>query len=51
MSQVIGIILIIVAIGLLADKLMFSPWERFMHLRWGTHGEGLRLGMEGQAGR
>jgi NitT/TauT family transport system permease protein len=36
MSQVIGVMLIIVVIGLLADKLMFSPWERFMHQRWGT---------------
>jgi NitT/TauT family transport system permease protein len=36
MSQVIGIMLIIIVIGLLADKLMFSPWERFMHQRWGT---------------
>jgi len=36
MDQVIGIMLIIVVIGLLADKLMFSPWERFFHRRWGT---------------
>ena len=36
MDQVIGIMLIIVVIGLLADKLMFSPWERFFHGRWGT---------------
>ncbi len=36
MDQVIGIMLIIVAIGLLADKILFSPWERFLHRRWGT---------------
>jgi NitT/TauT family transport system permease protein len=28
--------LVIVAIGLLADKLIFSPWEQFLHRRWGT---------------
>jgi NitT/TauT family transport system permease protein len=38
MEQVIGIMLIIVLIGLLADKVLFSPWERFMHRRWGTSG-------------
>jgi len=21
---------------LLADKILFSPWERFLHRRWGT---------------
>jgi NitT/TauT family transport system permease protein len=36
MEQVIGIMLVIVAIGLLADKILFSPWERFLHRRWGT---------------
>ncbi len=36
MDQVIGIMLVIVAIGLLADKTVFSPWERFLHRRWGT---------------
>ena len=36
MDQVIGIMLVIVAIGLLADKLIFSPWEQFLHRRWGT---------------
>ncbi len=38
MDQVIGIMLIIVVIGLLADKLLFSPWERFLHRRWGLYG-------------
>ena len=36
MDQVIGVMLIIVVIGLLADRVMFSPWERFLHQRWGT---------------
>jgi NitT/TauT family transport system permease protein len=36
MDQVIGIMLVIVVIGLVADKLLFSPWERFLHRRWGT---------------
>jgi len=36
MDQVIGIMFVIVVIGLLADKIMFSPWEKFMHRRWGT---------------
>jgi NitT/TauT family transport system permease protein len=36
MDQVLGIMFVIVVIGLLADKIMFSPWERFLHRRWGT---------------
>ena len=36
MDQVIGIILVIIVIGLLADKILFSPVERFLHARWGT---------------
>jgi NitT/TauT family transport system permease protein len=36
MNQVIGVMLVIVLIGLLADKLLFAPWERFLHRRWGT---------------
>ena len=36
MDQVIGIMLVIVAIGLLADKIFFSPVETFLHRRWGT---------------
>jgi NitT/TauT family transport system permease protein len=36
MDQVIGVIIVIVLIGLLADKVLFSPWERFLHRRWGT---------------
>jgi len=37
MEQVIGVMLAIVLIGLLADRLLFSPWERFLHRRWGTN--------------
>jgi NitT/TauT family transport system permease protein len=37
MEQVIGVMLVIVLIGLFADRLMFSPWERFLHRRWGTN--------------
>lgn len=36
MGAVAGIMLVIVLIGLLADKILFSPFERFMHKRWGT---------------
>jgi NitT/TauT family transport system permease protein len=36
MDQVIGVMIVIVLIGLLADKILFSPWERFLHRRWGT---------------
>jgi NitT/TauT family transport system permease protein len=36
MEQVVGIMLVIVVIGLVADKVLFSPWERFLHRRWGT---------------
>jgi NitT/TauT family transport system permease protein len=36
MDQVIGVMVVIVVIGLVADKVLFSPWERFLHRRWGT---------------
>lgn len=36
MDQVLGVMFVIVLIGLLADKVLFSPWERFLHRRWGT---------------
>jgi NitT/TauT family transport system permease protein len=36
MDQVIGIMLVIIVIGLVTDKTLFAPWERFMHRRWGT---------------
>lgn len=38
MEQVTGVMLVIVLIGLLADKILFSPWERFLHRRWGLNG-------------
>jgi NitT/TauT family transport system permease protein len=28
--------LVIIVIGLLTDKILFSPWEEFLHRRWGT---------------
>jgi NitT/TauT family transport system permease protein len=36
MEQVIGVLAVIVVIGLLAGKILFSPWERFLHHLWGT---------------
>ena len=36
MEQVVGIMVVIVVIGLLADKIFFAPIERFLHRRWGT---------------
>ena len=36
MNQVVGIMFVIVVIGLLSDKILFSPLERFLHRRWGT---------------
>jgi NitT/TauT family transport system permease protein len=41
MEQVIGVMLVIVVIGLLADRVFFSPWERFLHRRWGTNTQNL----------
>jgi NitT/TauT family transport system permease protein len=31
-----SVMIVIVVIGLLADKIVFAPWERFLHRRWGT---------------
>jgi len=36
MDQVIGIMFVLLVIGLLADKILFSPWERMLRRRWGT---------------
>lgn len=36
MDQVIAVMLVIIGIGLLADRFVFSPWESFLHRRWGT---------------
>jgi len=35
METVIGIMFVIIALGLLSDKVLFSPLERFLHRRWG----------------
>lgn len=35
MDQVVGLMLIIIFIGFAADKILFSPWERFLRRRWG----------------
>lgn len=36
MDQVLGIMLVIVFVGLAADKLVFAPAERWIRKRWGT---------------
>jgi len=36
MEQVVAIMLVIVVIGLLTDKILFAPFEKFLHRRWGT---------------
>lgn len=36
MDAVIGIMIVIILVGLLTDKVLFSPFERFVHRRWGT---------------
>ncbi len=36
MYQVLGVMFIIVLIGLLADKIIFSPAENWLRRRWGT---------------
>ena len=35
MDQVVGLMLVIIVIGFAADKIIFSPWERFLYRRWG----------------
>jgi NitT/TauT family transport system permease protein len=35
MDQVLGVMLVIVAVGLLADRLVFFPVERWLRRRWG----------------
>ncbi|HPS01197.1 MAG TPA: ABC transporter permease [Candidatus Sumerlaeota bacterium] len=35
MDQVLGVMIVIVLIGLMADKILFAPCERFLHRRWG----------------
>ncbi len=36
MDQVLGIMLVIVVVGLVADKAIFAPAERWIRRRWGT---------------
>jgi NitT/TauT family transport system permease protein len=36
MDAVVGIMFVIVLVGLLTDHLVFSPIEKFIHVRWGT---------------
>lgn len=36
MDAVVGVMLVIVLFGLITDRLFFSPFERFLHTRWGT---------------
>ena len=36
MDAVLGIMAVIIALGLLTDKVLFTPIERFIHRRWGT---------------
>lgn len=36
MEAVLGIMLMIIAVGLVADKLLFAPVETWLHRRWGT---------------
>lgn len=38
MDQVVGLMLVIITIGFAADKILFSPWERFLRRRWGLSG-------------
>jgi NitT/TauT family transport system permease protein len=35
-DQVFGVMFVIVVVGLVVDRLLFSPFERFLHHRWGT---------------
>lgn len=36
MERVLGVMLVIIGIGLLVEKAVFSPVERSLHRRWGT---------------
>jgi len=40
MDQVLGVMLVIVAVGLLADRLVFFPVEKWLRRRWGTEARG-----------
>ena len=36
MDRVLGVMLVIIAVGLVVDKAVFAPVERALHRRWGT---------------
>lgn len=36
MNAVLGIMLVIICIGLIIDRIVFNPLEKFLHERWGT---------------
>jgi len=36
MPRVMGVMLVIIAIGLITDKALFGRWEALIHERWGT---------------
>jgi NitT/TauT family transport system permease protein len=36
MPQVVGVIIVIVVVGLVVDKLLFAPAERYLRRRWGA---------------
>jgi NitT/TauT family transport system permease protein len=38
MDQVLGVMTVIVAVGLLAEQLLFGPTARWLRLRWGLLG-------------
>ncbi len=40
MDQVLGVMLVIVGVGLLADRAIFYPAERWLRRRWGVEGQG-----------
>ena len=35
MAQVVGVMVVIMLVGLVADKVLFGPWERYLRQRWG----------------
>lgn len=37
MDGLLGIMIVIILIGLLIDRIFFTPLERFLHKRWGTN--------------
>jgi NitT/TauT family transport system permease protein len=35
MAMVVGVMVVIMFVGLLADKVLFGPFERYLKSRWG----------------